>query len=114
MGSGNNLKFDVGLIWAKFMSIWSQVGVIQGIFNTVMLVAVFYTTTISPVFQISFWLYITVIVVLSVPVLAFIIKVGISGYYRFINQQTKIEEIDRITKLIAEKMGVQYDRKLDG
>lgn len=104
-------KFDVGMFWGSIINIWGQVGVVFGIANTIMLLGVFYTTTARA--YISFPLYIVIVVVLGTSTLAFILKVGISGYYRFFTKQTSLSKVDekldniiKDNKLIKAHLGI--------
>ena len=97
----NSKKYDIGLIWAKGMNIWGQIGVLLSILNTFMIIGIFYTTTVNPTTNIPFWLYILIILSIAIPVILFILKVGISGYYRFFNQQSELHQVgDGIDKII--------------
>jgi hypothetical protein len=91
----NKPKLDVGLIWAKGINIWGQVGSVAGAVNFLMMIGVFYTTTAKPNWLIPLWAYITVIVLGGVLVIGFIIKKGISGYYRFLSEQSRIDEVEK-------------------
>ncbi len=55
-------KLDVGLMWAKIVNIWGQLGTVAGAVNVMMMVGVFYTTTIKPSLPIPLWLYLMMIV----------------------------------------------------
>ena len=86
-------NYDIGLMWAKYMAVMGQVGVIQGTINSLMLVGIFYTTTAKPSFGIPLWAYLSVIGLGIIGVLIFILTIGISGYYRFFNQQSAVNGI---------------------
>lgn len=88
-------KLDVGLIWAKGINIWGQVGSVAGAVNFLMMIGVFYTTTAKPIWLIPLWVYLSVIIVGGVFVIGFIITKGISGYYRFLSEQSRIDEVER-------------------
>ena len=51
------MKIDLGLSWAKFLAVYGQVASILGVLNSLMLVGIFYTTTLKPVISIPLWLY---------------------------------------------------------
>lgn len=103
---------DVGLIWAKIVNIWGQVGTIAGVVNFVMMVGVFYTTTVYPNFKIPLWAYILIIVIGAVLVIGFILKWGISGYYRFFSKQSDITEVNQKMDIILEHLGLNYEELL--
>ena len=105
-------RIDVGLTWAKGLNIWGQLGMIAGMANTFMMIGVFYTTTLYPNFNIPLWLYILAIVFVIVFAVSFILKYGISGYYRFFSKQTTMAEVDRKLNLVIKHLGVKDD-KLD-
>ena len=104
-------KFDVGLIWAKVVNIWGQLGTVAGIVNTLMMVGVFYTTTLYPNFKVPLWLYIVVIALGVFAVVWFIIKIGISGYYRFFSNQSAITEANRKIDLIMKSLNIEDEKK---
>ena len=105
-------KIDIGLTWAKGINIWGQLGMIAGMANTLMLIGVFYTTTVYPNFEIPLWLYLVFIFFVAIMAISFIIKYGISGYYRFFSHQTNLSEVDRKVELIMKHLGVS-DEVLD-
>ena len=107
-------KLDIGLVWAKYMNIWGQVGTVAGTVNLVMMLGVFYTTTLRPAIAISLWLYILIVAVAAIIGVVFVLKVGISGYYRFFAEQSavaetnkRVRETDRKQALIMEKLGIE-------
>jgi ABC-type uncharacterized transport system permease subunit len=104
-------KFDVGLIWAKIVNIWGQLGTVAGIVNTLMMIGVFYTTTLYPNFKVPLWLYIVVIAIGAGGVVWFIIKIGISGYYRFFSKQSEITEANRKIDLIIKYLEIEDGKK---
>lgn len=114
-------KLDVGLIWAKYVNTWVQIGTVAGTANLLMMLGVFYTTTLRPALAVPLWLYILVIVVSAVVGVLFAIKVGISGYYRFFSQNSelsetnkRVQESDRKLNLIMEHLGItDTERKLN-
>ena len=85
-------KIDVGLVWAKYVNTWGQVGAVAGTANLIMMLGVFYTTTLRPAVAIPLWLYILVVVVAATTGVLFVLKVGISGYYRFFSKQSEVAE----------------------
>ena len=88
-------KFDIGLIWAKYVNTWGQVGSVAGTVNFLMMIGVFYTTTLKPNLDIPLWLYILVVVIAAVFAVTFVLKIGISGYYRFFSKQSEIAETNK-------------------
>jgi len=107
-------KIDIGLVWAKYMNTWGQVSSIAGTVNMIMMLGVFYTTTLRPNIAFPLWLYILIIVLGAAAVVTFVLKIGISGYYRFFSKQSevaetnrRVQENDRKLKLIMEKMGIE-------
>ena len=103
--------WDIGLIWAKVQNIWGQVGVIASIVNFIMMLVVFYTTSVHPNVKISIWLYGLIIVIGAALVIWFIVKWGISGYYRFFSQQSEMNEISRKVGLIMKKLNIDDKNK---
>lgn len=106
MGEGKK-KFDIGLLWAKYVNTWGQVGAVVGTVNFIMLLGVFYTTTIEPSsLSVPLWLYMLVIVVGAVIGVTFVLKIGISGYYRFFSNQSELSQANRRIKMIMEKLEI--------
>ena len=103
-------KRDIGLMWAKYVNIWGQVGTVVGTINFVMLLGVFYTTTIrASGIPVPLWLYILVVVVGAAIGITFVIKIGISGYYRFFSKQSEVAETNRRVKMIMNHLGIKDD-----
>ena len=106
-------KIDVGLIWAKYVNTWGQVGSVAGTVNMIMMLGVFYTTTLKPNVDVPLWLYILVVIVAATAMILFVLKVGISGYYRFFSKQSemgetnkRVQENDRKLGLIMRHLGI--------
>ncbi len=113
-----NRTLDLGLIWAKYVNTWVQVGTIAGAINMLMMLGVFYTTTLKPFMAIPLWLYIAVVAVSAFCVVLFALKIGISGYYRFFSKTSelsetnkRVQETDRKLSLIMEKLGIADTRE---
>lgn len=111
-------KIDVGLIWAKYVNTWGQVGSVAGTVNMIMMLGVFYTTTLRPNIAVPLWLYILIVVVGAAIMVIFVLKIGISGYYRFFSKQSEMAEINRRVQkndekliLIMDKLGIGDNRK---
>lgn len=100
-------KIDIGLVWAKVVNIWGQLGTVAGIANTIMLLIVTYTTTIEPKFHTPLWLYIAVIIIAFAVGVYFILKVGISGYYRFLSNQSELSEVHRKLNLVMKQLNIE-------
>jgi len=107
-------KIDVGLVWAKYVNTWGQVGAVAGTVNIFMMIGVFYTTVVKPSLSIPLWLYLTVIVVGAISLIIFVLCVGISGYYRFFSKTSelsetnrRVQENDRKLTLIMDKLGIE-------
>lgn len=107
-------KIDIGLVWAKGFNIWVQFGFIVGVFNTAMMVGVFYSTTVTQLLSIPLWLYLLVICVVLGACVVFVTRYAISGYYRFFNQQSDLAEVNRKVDMIIKHLGieVQPDERL--
>jgi len=104
-------KIDVGLIWAKIVNIWGQAGTIAGIANTIMLLVVTYSTTIEPKLHIPLWLYITTIIITLILVVTFILKWGISGYYRFLSNQSELSQVNKRVELIMKHLNIEDENE---
>ena len=111
-------KVDVGLVWAKYVNTWGQVGAVAGTANLIMMLGVFYTTTLKPNVDVPLWLYITVVVLAATTGVVFVLKVGISGYYRFFSKASelsetnkRVQENDRKLGLIMEKLEIRDNGK---
>jgi hypothetical protein len=111
---------DIGLTWARYINTWSQVGAVSGTANLIMMLGVFYTTTLQPWVNIPLWAYILFVVVVATTVVSFVLKVGISGYYRFFNKTSelsetnkRVQETDRKLNLIMDKLGIKDIGKED-
>ena len=122
-GKTRQLKsgLDIGLIWAKYINIWGQVGTVAGTVNLIMMLGVFYTTTLRPAIAISLWLYILIVAVATIVGVVFVLKVGISGYYRYFAEQSavaetnkRVRETDRKLALIMEKLGIEDTEENNG
>jgi len=100
---------DVGLMWASVMAVYGQVGVFFGVYNTIMLIGVFYATTIKDFIPLPLYLLGTILLFLVA--ILFIIKVGISGYYRFFNKQSAVAEIERKVDLICRELKIDSDKR---
>ena len=107
-------KIDIGITWAKYVNTWGQVGAVAGTANLIMMLGVFYTTTLRPAVAIPLWLYILVVVVSATFGVLFVLKIGISGYYRFFSKQSevaetnlRVQENDRKLRLIMDKLGIE-------
>ncbi len=107
-------KIDIGLIWAKYVNIWGQIGSAAGTVNFIMMLGVFYTTTLGPAINIPLWLYILIITIGAILAVTFVIKIGISGYYRFFSAQSevadtnkRVQETDRKLGLIIRHLGIE-------
>ena len=99
-------KLDIGLVWAKYVNIWGQLGSVAGTVNILMMIGVFYTTTLKPNFDIPLWLYVMVIAIGTIVAVGFILKVGISGYYRFFSNRSELSETNRRVNLIMNHLGI--------
>lgn len=104
-------RIDVGLTWAKGINIWGQLGMVAGMANTFMMIGVFYTTTIYPNFEIPLWLYIVAIFFVIVFAICFILKYGISGYYRFFSRQSELSEVNKKVSLIMKHLNITDETK---
>ena len=109
-------KIDVGLVWAKYVNTWGQVGAVAGTANLIMMLGVFYTTTLRPAVALPLWLYILVVVIAATTGVIFVLKIGISGYYRFFSKQSevaetnlRVQETNRKLRLIMEKLEIEDD-----
>lgn len=107
-------KLDIGLIWAKYVNTYGQVGAVAGTVQMVSTLAILYTTTIEPRMNIPVWLYTLVIFVGAIVAVLFVLKIGISGYYRFFSKTSelsetnkRVQENDRKLKLIMDKLGIE-------
>ncbi len=103
-------RLDLGLIWGKYLNIWNQIGSIAGLVQLLMMIGVFYTTTLNPKFQIPFWLYLVIIIIGGLLLILFVLKIGLSGYFRYFSKHTdisevnnKVDELAKQNKLIIEQ-----------
>ena len=99
-------KVDIGLVWAKYVNTWGQVGAVAGTVQMLSTLAILYTTTIQPNMDIPIWLYILVIASGATLMITFVLKVGISGYYRFFSNRSELSETNRRVKLIMNHLGI--------
>jgi hypothetical protein len=99
-------KMDIGLIWAKYVNTWGQVGAVAGTVQMLSTLAILYTTTIQPNMNIPIWLYALVIASGAALMVTFVLKVGISGYYRFFSNRSELSETNRRVKLIMNHLGI--------
>ncbi len=105
-------RLDIGLIWAKYVNTWGQIGAVAGTINFLMMLGVFYTTTLKPELDIPLWLYALVVAAGALLAIAFVLKIGISGYYRFFSNRSELSETNRRVKLIMDHLGI--DEKTAG
>ena len=105
-------KIDIGLVWAKYVNIWGQLGSVAGTVNFLMMIGVFYTTTLKPNVDIPLWLYVLVMSTGVLLAVAFIVKIGISGYYRFFSNSSELSEAHRRIKELESKLATT-DSKID-
>ena len=99
-------KLDIGLIWAKYVNTWGQVGAVAGTVQMLSTLAILYTTTIQPNIDIPIWLYILIITSGATLMVVFVLKIGISGYYRFFSNKSELSETNRRVKLIMDHLGI--------
>jgi len=99
-------KVDVGLVWAKYVNTWGQVGSVAGTVNMIMMLGVFYMTTLKPNVDVPLWLYILVVIIAASLIVLFVLKVGISGYYRFFSKQSEVSEINKRVQENDKKLGI--------
>jgi hypothetical protein len=111
-------KVDIGLVWAKFVNTYGQVGAVAGVVQMLSTLAILYTTTIQPNIDVPIWLYILIIVSGAMLMITFVLKIGISGYYRFFSKQSevgetnrRVQETDRKLELIMAKLGIEDNGK---
>lgn len=109
---------DIGLIWAKYMNTWGQVGTVASTVNFVMMLGVFYTTTLRPAFEIPLWIYIIIVLIGMTIVIAFVLTIGISGYYRFFSNNSelsetnrRVQEANRKIELVMKHLGIEDNGK---
>ena len=112
-------KWDIGLTWAKYVNTYGQVGALAGTVQMLSTLAILYTTTIQPHMDIPLWLYVLVIFSGAVLAVTFVLKVGISGYYRFFSKTSelsethkKVQENDRKLELIMKHLGIEDTGKV--
>lgn len=105
-------RIDIGLIWAKYVNTWGQIGAVAGTVNFLMMLGVFYTTTLKPELDVPLWLYALVVTAGALLAIAFVLKIGISGYYRFFSHRSELSETNRRVKLIMDHLGI--DEKTAG
>ena len=102
-------RLDIGLIWAKYVNTWGQIGAVAGTINFIMMLGVFYTTTLRPALNLPMWLYILLVITGSILATTFVLKVGISGYYRFFSNRSELSETNRRVKLIMDHLGIDEE-----
>lgn len=90
--TSTKLNDRVGLAWAKLIAVYGQLGVIQGVLNSLMLVVVTYTTSLKPI-GLPLWMYLGVLLLVLSMVVIFILTIGIRGYYQFFNEQSAIDSV---------------------
>ena len=99
-------KIDVGLVWAKYVNTWGQIASVANTINMLMMVGVFYTTTLKPNVNIPLWLYILIIALGLTLAVVFVLKIGLSGYYRFFSNRSELSEANRRIKLVMDHLGI--------
>lgn len=106
-------KVDIGLTWAKIFNVWAQIGAVAGAINFCMMIGVFYTTTVRAKWDLPFFVYILIILFGIVIAISFVLKWGISGYYRFLSKQSEIAMINKKQDLILKKIGITDKELID-
>jgi len=106
-------KIDIGLTWAKGVNIWGQLGTVAGVANIIMMLGVFYTTVVYPNIKIPLWAYVLIVVLGASAATWFIIRWGISGYYRFFSRQSELSEVHRKIELIMENLHIEDTKRGD-
>jgi len=89
------------------MNVWGQVATAVGAVQFCATLIILYTVTIYPTFRIPFWLYLLILAIGIFLAVGFVLKWGISGYYRFFNQQSKVEQISQNLKKVMEHLGIE-------
>lgn len=102
-------RIDIGLIWGKIINIWSQIGVVSGITSNIMMIGVFYTTTVYPNIKIPVWIYLLVIAIGIILLIGFILKWGISGQYRYFSKQSELTEANLKLDALLEYYGIDLE-----
>jgi glucan phosphoethanolaminetransferase (alkaline phosphatase superfamily) len=109
---------DIGLVWGKIANIWGQVGIIASVVSFIMTIGIFYTTTAYPNWGLPLWAYLLIIIIGAIFVIGFIVKWGISGYYRFFSNQSaitslhsRIDELEGKLDLIMKHLNIQKEEK---
>jgi hypothetical protein len=97
---------DIGLVWAKVVNIWGQLGTAAGIVNFIMMLGVFYTTTVYPNVKMPLWIYLSIVIIGAIIGIGFILKWGISGYYRFLSKQSELSEVNNKLTFIMKEMKI--------
>jgi cell division protein FtsW (lipid II flippase) len=90
----NRINKRIGLLWARLMAIYGQLGFIQGILNSLMLIAVTYTTTLQQR-GVPLWVYLAILVLILSLATVFILFIGIRGYYDFFNEQSNLDKLEK-------------------
>ncbi len=91
-------RLDIGLIWAKYVNTWGQIGAVAGTINFLMMLGVFYTTTLRPAFNIPLWLYTFIVIIGAILSVTFVLNIGISGYYRFFSNNSELSAAHQCIK----------------
>ena len=102
-------KIDVGLVWAKYVNIYGQLGSLAGIVSMIMTIGIFYTTTLYPIIKVPLWAYILTILVGASIVVWFILKIGISGWYRYFAQQSELHQANAKMDAIMEHLNIDWE-----
>ncbi len=104
MPSKRSLVSRIGMFWAMVINTWGQLGVIAGIFNTLVLISVLYSTWLKDL--LPFWVYSLIVTICTILAIIFIIKIGIAGYYEFFNKQSALDRVEKKLDRITKKLGI--------
>jgi hypothetical protein len=99
------MKLDLGLIWGRFLNWWNQIGVILSMITAIMTMGNFYVLVVIH-YHLPLYAYILIVLAGVAACSLFILKLGIAGNFRYMAQQMKIEENNRMLKLICERMKI--------
>jgi hypothetical protein len=102
------MKFDLGMVWGRFLNWWNQIGVILSMITAIMTMGNFYVLVVIH-YHLPLYGYILIVAAGVAVCSLFILKLGISGNFRYMAQQMKIEENNRMLKKICERMGINVE-----
>ncbi len=104
-----------GMAWGAFVQLYSQLTMIQGMVNTLMLLGVFYSTNLKGIWpDIPWWAYLVGLMVISLGLSVFLIMVGIPGIYKYGRRFMRTTQVEDKLDLIIKHLNIDTGELKNG